>query len=338
MKKLRLGWGLACLALAYPGWATSQNRVLDRIEIWVGPEIITSSEIEEPLRLLRANLSSEIKGEELEKKLDEARKTHIQRLIESKLILLEARAQKLEVQDAMVEEQAAKEIENLRAQFKTEEAFKAQMALERLSESELKTQREKIARDNFMRQKLLQGKLQEFKTDAVISEDRLKAYYAEHPEEFQQSGRAKIRQIFFTPGPDGATQLAAARRALAAGRAFEEVARAYSQHKPSAENGGEIGWVQSGDLDSSALDKAIFKTLQPGAVSEPIVIERGTFIFKLEERESGRQLPFEEVRGQIRQRIMAEGSETRYLAWIEGLKGKYPIRFNEHGAKADAAE
>lgn len=72
---------------------------------------------------------------------------------------------------------------------------------------------------------------------------------------------------------------------LNAGGDFAAIARQFSQ-SATARQGGEIGWVRSGDL-AADLDSAI-KSLEPGAVVGPIRSEGGYHILRLiERREAG---------------------------------------------------
>lgn len=312
--------------------------IVNQIEIKVGNEIITTVEIEAPLEQLQHYLKQEFRGEALQEKMIMAREEHVKKLIEGKLLLLEARQQKIEIPDAMVKENAEKEIEQLKSKFPSEEAFRKQLAIEHLNEYELLRQREKLVRENLMRQKLLQQKLQEFKTGAEISDETLKEYYEKNKEKFHSPGRARIKQIyverpstnlsnddFMVKDNQAQAKISEARRLLQQGRTFAAVASQYSEHKLSAERGGDIGWIEAGDLGFPELEKAIFKQLALGALSDVVDTARGYFLIKVMDRQDGQTIPFEEVRGRIRQSVMAEGSEKRYNTWIESLKDNYKV-------------
>jgi parvulin-like peptidyl-prolyl isomerase len=311
---------------------------LDRVEIRVGSEIVTTQEIEVPLQQLELRLTPEFRGKELAEKLALARKQHIERLIEGALLVQEARDQKIEVQDAQVDEQAQKEIESLRAQFPTPQDFDKQLKREHLTLDELRKQRSGLVKENILRQRLLQGKMEEFKTTAEISEEQLKTYYQKHPEEFRKPAQAKLSQIFVAvpdPGLSGdefkrldgqaRAKIARAMAELKRGRDFAAVAREYSEHKITAEKGGEIGFISQGDTSLPEFDKVVFNKLKVGETSGVIETARGYFVVKLEDKQAGGPMPMEEVKGLIRQKMMSEGSEKRYQAWIQTLKDKYKV-------------
>jgi peptidyl-prolyl cis-trans isomerase SurA len=68
---------------------------------------------------------------------------------------------------------------------------------------------------------------------------------------------------------------------LRSGAEFAAVARQFSK-SASAATGGDIGWVQEGQLDASVID--ILKNLQVGGVSDPSETPDGLVIFKLDEK------------------------------------------------------
>jgi peptidyl-prolyl cis-trans isomerase SurA len=77
---------------------------------------------------------------------------------------------------------------------------------------------------------------------------------------------------------EDATQIAGQ---LGIGAVFPNVARQFSQ-SPSAAGGGNIGWVQQGQLPAE-IDK-VLSAMQPGQISEPIKAEGGYHIVTLIDR------------------------------------------------------
>ena len=126
------------------------------------------------------------------------------------------------------------------------------------------------------------------------------------------------------------------RNRVLAGETLETVAREYSEG-PSAEKGGDLGFTKPGQL-IPAFERVAF-AMQPGDISDLVVTDYGVHIIQLVERREPRQQAFEEVRGQIEQRMRSErevalrkaiileqklaaGADHVYLdtAWIEMLR------------------
>jgi parvulin-like peptidyl-prolyl isomerase len=341
-------WAYGAQSPASPATAAPTAVVLDAIAIRVGSEIVTRVEIEEPLRQLRERLAQQFRGAELEAKMKQARDQHLKRLVEDRLLLLEARAQALEAPDAQVQERVKQQMDALRAQYPTEAEFQKQLAIEHLTVEDLQAQQETMIREQMLRQRLYQMKLQELGTASEISEAQLQKYYADHQEEFRRPARANISQIFVghpdaglpaktfeTKDAQARAKIEQARGELKAGRPFAAVARKYSEHAATAEKGGEVGWLAKGEVGLPEFDREVFEKLKPGETSGVLNTARGFFLVRVEDRQEGSLTPFEEVRGRIRQMLMAEGSETRLQAWIDQLKLKYPVVYE--GVQAPVA-
>jgi peptidyl-prolyl cis-trans isomerase D len=129
----------------------------------------------------------------------------------------------------------------------------------------------------------------QFSTQAQPTDKELEDYYnANRTTKFTTPKQAKVRYIMvrLEPGADIKQKedaQARANRILAearSGKNFAQLARKESQD-PSAETGGEIGWLNQGQLPE-ALDKQIF-ALAKGEISEPIETPSGFHIVKIED-------------------------------------------------------
>lgn len=65
---------------------------------------------------------------------------------------------------------------------------------------------------------------------------------------------------------------------------FQAVARQFS-NAPSAANGGDAGWLVSGNIDSSV--ESVLTSLKPGEMSEPIVTKDGVYVYLLRQKTDG---------------------------------------------------
>ena len=71
---------------------------------------------------------------------------------------------------------------------------------------------------------------------------------------------------------------------IQAGASFSQLAKQFSK-APGAAQGGDLGWVQEGQLDAT-LDQAVAK-LEPGQVSSPIKTEKGYHVLFLRDKRDG---------------------------------------------------
>lgn len=80
---------------------------------------------------------------------------------------------------------------------------------------------------------------------------------------------------------------------LAAGEAFDAVARELSEDELTRDQGGDLGWVGKGALPSRLAEEAIF-ALEPGQRSAIVATEYGYHIFEVLERDPNRAIDDEQ--------------------------------------------
>ena len=100
-----------------------------------------------------------------------------------------------------------------------------------------------------------------------------------------------VSQIFLAfDGPDNAAKTLADANQLVTqirnGAAFTSLARQFSQDA-AARTGGDLGWVQQGELDQE-LDRALID-MRPGQISEPIRTSSGYHILLLRKRRTSQK-------------------------------------------------
>jgi peptidyl-prolyl cis-trans isomerase SurA len=158
-----------------------------------------------------------------------------------------------------------------------------------------------------------------------ISDEDLKNYYQTHPAEFGGEDEVKVRHIFL-PLPEGAPAAEEAkvraegeriRQRLAAGEDFAAVARAVSKG-PSAQEGGDLGWLRHGTIDRR-LEEIAF-ALKTGEISQPVRAGPGMHVFKVEERRTAGAKSFEDAKEEIRNRLFEQQAGTYRDQMIADLK------------------
>jgi peptidyl-prolyl cis-trans isomerase D len=152
----------------------------------------------------------------------------------------------------------------------------------------------------------------QFSTPVQLTDKEVEDYYnGNRVTKFTTPKQARVRYIMvrLDPGADAKqkeTALARANRIVAEardGKNFAELARKESED-PSAENGGEIGWLNQGQLPE-ALDKQIF-ALAKGEISEPIETPLGFHIVKVEDIKEARTQSLAEARPVITRELQLE--------------------------------
>ena len=99
---------------------------------------------------------------------------------------------------------------------------------------------------------------------------------------------------------------------------FEDMARQYSEDG-SANNGGDLGWVNPGDTVPQF--EKVMNELKPNQISEPVRTPFGWHIIQVLDRRE-QDMSKEAARLKARQEIRARKSEEAYQDWIRELRDR----------------
>ncbi len=314
-------WGMSVVALGLS--SMKANAVLiDTIAAMVDDEVILRSEIRiQIIPKLRELSQSGITEAEYEQKADRLLKEALKESIEAKILYREAVRMAVEIHDSEVEEI----IDRYRKTFDTEEEFMADLDEQGESLSDYRERMRKMK----MAQIMARSKTRALSKEVVISEADVAAYYDEHKDSYVQPERIHLRQIMLPArrNTDERTQaiakLSQLRTDIVAGADFETLAKEHSQNLGAA-NGGIIGWMKQGDLDS-AIENVAF-ALADGAVSEVVETPLGVYLLRVDEREVSTTQSLTEVRSSIEPELRAQIASTQYDKWMDTLRRHSNVR------------
>lgn len=156
--------------------------------------------------------------------------------------------------------------------------------------------------------------------DKVATDEKLRQYLADHPEQFD-GRRARVGLIALAvPGDASAgeksaaiARLSAIRAEILAGRrGFADAATLYSVDR-SAANGGDAGWVGVRDALLDERITAAAQALAVGEISKPLEVPGAAVLVTATAKEPGTPPAFEAVRELVRERF-AEGVRANLVA------------------------
>jgi peptidyl-prolyl cis-trans isomerase SurA len=294
----------------------ARAELVDRVAAVVNNELITLSEVEARVAPEMQRLRQEgdlAKRGELRAQMV---KRGLELLIGEKLMEAQVRELNIEVADSEIElgMEDVKKQNNI-----TSEQFEQLLGQEGYTLASYKT---------FMRKHLARLKLVNLKvrSKVKISDEDLKAEYARwaHDEaaEFEVHARHLLVQVPQKATPE---QIEAARvkafalmtEAKQPGVNFAELAKKKSEG-PSAADGGDLGFFRRGVMVAE-FEKAAF-TLLPGGISEPIRTKFGWHVLKVEERKALAAPPLEEVKDQLRERMLRGQLEKYTDQYVQELR------------------
>ena len=114
------------------------------------------------------------------------------------------------------------------------------------------------------------------------------------------------------------------RERIANGEDFAELARAHSEDAATAASGGDLGWVNPGQLVPD-FEKAM-DALKPGEVSAPVQTPFGLHLIQVQERRE-RDVSQERLRASARQQIHARKADERYEQWVRQLRDEAFVEY-----------
>lgn len=251
-----------------------QDGVIDKSVAVVGEEMIKISTLEDEVKMMRANgmLSDRNMRCEL-----------LERMIESKIFLMQARIDSLEVNNDMVESELSSRIDELRFRLGGDEGFEEYFGkpVYKLRQEWRKTFQEQSLTQQ-MQQKVASSipELTPYDVEKFIagtdSEDLPLV-----PEKY------RLSQICVYPDREAAAlavkeKLLALRERIMKGEKFSTLARIYSQDPGSARRGGELGMASKSIFWPAFSDAAM--SLKPGMVSQIVETPDGFHLIEVLEK------------------------------------------------------
>ncbi|MGV2643757.1 peptidylprolyl isomerase, partial [Clostridium perfringens] len=92
---------------------------------------------------------------------------------------------------------------------------------------------------------------------------------------------------------------------------------------PSKEQGGNLGAFGRGMMDPE-FEEAAFN-LEIGVVSDSVQTQFGYHLIKVEEKNEGKEMLFDEVKDQIVNTLLQEMQQRKYLDVVKELEKKYVV-------------
>lgn len=301
----------AALALA-AGWAQAAGSgvLLDSYAAVVSGKIITVGEVLDAMRPEREALSLRYEGEELERKLEEAYKATLDRLVESQLVLADFKDAGGDLPERAIEDHVNGVI---REQFGNDQgAFLQALGEARLTYAEWREQMKEQLIMQAMRQREVAAKVQVTPLDVQERYERDAARYT-------QAEKVRLRLFVVPKGVRKAVDLGEVARRLQSGAMTVEAAAKHFNIE--LQDGDEA--VETGSLQES-LARAL-EGKEAGDVAGPVELEGTEYLVQVLERIPASRRPLSEVRETIEGELRKECFERLYAAWMESLRSKHYV-------------
>jgi len=157
-----------------------------------------------------------------------------------------------------------------------------------------------------------------------IDEERLTALYDDYKRTVLKKEERKARHILLQTGTaeESSTAAVTARieelqQKLNNGESFEELAREYSDDPGSAQQGGDLGWVATGEM-VKPFEDALFD-MNKGEISDVVKTQFGLHLVKLDDIRVPEVASFEEKRSEFEQELKQEVINSMFYDVSENM-------------------
>jgi peptidyl-prolyl cis-trans isomerase SurA len=273
--------------------------LMEEIICKVNGDIVTRGEMIHDKKMLETELRQNgLSGPRLNDALNDASKNILREKIDQLLLV-----QKAKELDIKVEAELNKQLLDIQRTTKIIDPEKFQEYVREKTGEPYEDYKAEL-KNNLLREKVVR---EEISRKIMFKRDELEAYYNEHKDEFMRQERVFLREIFVsTDNKDAAGTAAAEKKAkdlvtrARKGERFAEMAQANSD-APNAAQGGEMPALEKKDLLED-LSKAIWNQSR-GYVTDPIKVDHGFAIFKVEEHQKAGLAEFEEVQSDVQDKL-----------------------------------
>ena len=157
------------------------------------------------------------------------------------------------------------------------------------------------------------------------TEDNLQAFYQQHKSEFVIPDKKRISHILFELDSEADEQTVKAAtekaeniyRRVQQGEDFAILAAEVSQDIVSAEQGGDLGYLEPGLFDQDFENAA--SALSLDEISQPVRTRFGLHLLKVTAIDKGNDADFDSVRDQVKEKFLQSESEQVFYDFAERL-------------------
>jgi len=269
----------------------------DQVVAVVNNEIITQKDLNDFLSFIRMQYSREFKGKVLEEKVQAMKQDLLQRLIEDRLILQQAKNDKVIIEPSRIKSK----INEIKKRYALESEFEEDLSKQGLVQADL---------ENKIREQMLMYAVVEQKVRAkvIIRPDEITNFYNQNKGQFLKSEERQLTVIVL----EDESLAKAVSYQMRQGEKLADLAVKYpfTVDKLSAWQGEDL---------RKEIDETVFK-LGLGEVSDPVKIDEKYYVFKLENIIGSQQLNLTQAQDKIQAYLFEKKLQEGLTKWLDELK------------------
>lgn len=277
----------------------------DKIIAIVNKDVITQKDLNDFINFTRLQLLGEYKGEKLESKIQSIKLDLIDKLIEDRIILQEAKKNNIRIDENRIKAK----IEDIKKGYASEKEFQTVLYKQGLVQADIESK----IRDQLLMYTIIEIKI---KSKITVNPGEVTDFYQQNTAKFKLPEQREFESLAMGTDDEGLVREILDN--LKSGQEFSDVAKKYSLVI------NKMQGAQDGQLRKDIEDK-IFK-LRVGEISDPVRIEEQYYIFKLDNISSPRQQTLPETQDSIYTFIFNQKMEEALSSWLSELKKQSYIK------------
>ena len=322
---------VVALAIGAPVFGSVE--VLEEVVAKVNGDIITNTDLEKTRREARADLVKQgMPAEQIQKFMEQHQKDELRNRIDQLLLI-----QKAKDLDIKVDNDVSKYLANLQKQVNEPDVEKFHEMVHQQTGESFEDFKADIT-NNLLTERVVR---QEVQGRVSIDHKEVEQYYNAHKGEFMRDEKMFLREILIsTDGKDEAGIAAAKKKAedlvkrARGGERFAELAHENSD-AVTREQYGDLGSFKKDELQKS-LEDAVW-TQPDGYITDPIRVEKGFLILKVEKHQKAGQASLDEAEPEIMDKIYQPKMQPALRAYLTRLRESAFLEIKKGYADTGAA-
>ncbi len=271
---------------------------------------ITVAEVDERLAQMTAQQPDAFSGAQGEQLKQQFRANVLDQLVDMELMLQEADKMGIKITDKAIDAKVKEMMKtyNIKDQKALEDILKKQKTTVEKFRGEIS----KLMIIDALGEKVTKG--------VKVSDKDAEDYYNTHKTEFATKDQVHVAHILVQKQEEAQKIL----KDLQGGADFGKLAKQSSIDPGSKDKGGEYPWTDK-DKYVPAFGNASWK-LEPGQLSQPIKTDYGYHIIKLIGKRPAGQRTFEEVKQEIKDKLLSQKKKEEFNKWLNTIRKKATIK------------
>ncbi|MCX5703409.1 MAG: peptidyl-prolyl cis-trans isomerase [Candidatus Omnitrophica bacterium] len=278
----------------------------DKIVAIVNNDVITRKDLDDFINFTRIQLSRKYTGSELEEKIQSIKVDLLDKLIEDRLLLQEAKKDKATIDENMVRAR----INEIKKRYNSDAQFQADLSKQGLVQADI----ENRIKEQLLIYNIIERQIRE---KVLIKPDEVTDLYDKNIKGFA-SGEGRELEVITLENEDLAKSFS---YNLRTGQKLADLATRYSLeiNKLKVSNKEEL---------RKDIEEVVFK-LGIGEVSDPVKIEDKYYVFKLDSIIPSKQQSLSEAQDTIHNILFEKKMQDALIKWIDELRKKSYIKIME---------